>query len=503
MRAFARKPAFEGHLPTRSDRVASRLPAGTPGDRFELEADRVADELVGRGIAPGPSRQRTSERTGHGGDGTRVPESVRALVEPYLGFDFGKVRIHTDAEAARLSHDIGARAATRGAHVYFAPGEYDPRGQPGRHLLVHELAHVVQQARPRTTGTGPPRGAIQRQPKKKPDPALAGVERLIAADRGRFGIRAPFKQALLDFLNDGLNAVSKPSTRSRQFMDSLKNLLTQLIDDLKSNRIKVDFGTVGVAQFAAEYDPATNTIRLPMPQIGLQQNLLTQPHKHVGPGVDLGPMLERNAVETFKRRLPELSLQLVHEYQHLLDDRIKEQAVLGLGARKETTQVAYARESTAFRQEAYLATTLKLKPPTANFLNKVFKMFEDSVSQSKTRAERSAARRSISKTAQQNYRKHYGGSYPRWALRVTIADDASVKLFIPNVQSKGGGRDVGLGKLVAVPASPEDLRDELVKMLEKLPKAQLTEFKALGALEVVVFRGAKKVPVEFAFSANP
>jgi hypothetical protein len=56
-------------------------------------------------------------------------------------------RVHTGALAHVLSRAVAARAFTVGRDVFFAPGEYRPYTMPGRRLLAHELAHVVQQHR--------------------------------------------------------------------------------------------------------------------------------------------------------------------------------------------------------------------------------------------------------------------------------------------------------------------------------------------------------------------
>src|SRR5690606_1503130 len=52
---------------------------------------------------------------------------------------------HTDANAVQLSKDLGAQAFTHGNHIYFNQGKYNPDTSSGKHLLVHELAHTVQQ----------------------------------------------------------------------------------------------------------------------------------------------------------------------------------------------------------------------------------------------------------------------------------------------------------------------------------------------------------------------
>ena len=54
-------------------------------------------------------------------------------------------------ESARLNEAVGARAFTLGSDIYLGEGETGVDSDPGRRLLAHELAHVVQQ-----TGSTPP-----------------------------------------------------------------------------------------------------------------------------------------------------------------------------------------------------------------------------------------------------------------------------------------------------------------------------------------------------------
>ena len=68
-------------------------------------------------------------------------------MEERLGADLGHVRVHADARAATAAREEHAVAFTRGADVTFAAGMYEPRSHPGRVVLAHELAHVVQQTR--------------------------------------------------------------------------------------------------------------------------------------------------------------------------------------------------------------------------------------------------------------------------------------------------------------------------------------------------------------------
>lgn len=75
------------------------------------------------------------------GPGRKLPDPVRAGMEAAFGADFSTVRIHVGPQA----QSIGALAFTSGNDIFFAPGQYSPDSAPGRHLIGHELAHVVQQ----------------------------------------------------------------------------------------------------------------------------------------------------------------------------------------------------------------------------------------------------------------------------------------------------------------------------------------------------------------------
>lgn len=73
--------------------------------------------------------------------GQPLPAPLRASMEAALHHDFSSIRIHENARPSA----IGARALARGNHIHFNLGEYRPHTSEGRHVLAHELAHVVQQ----------------------------------------------------------------------------------------------------------------------------------------------------------------------------------------------------------------------------------------------------------------------------------------------------------------------------------------------------------------------
>ncbi len=76
--------------------------------------------------------------------GQPLDRTTRAFMEPRFGYDFSRVRVHTDAEAARSAEQVNARAYAVGDHLVFAGGLFAPRSGAGTQLLAHELAHVVQ-----------------------------------------------------------------------------------------------------------------------------------------------------------------------------------------------------------------------------------------------------------------------------------------------------------------------------------------------------------------------
>jgi len=128
-----------------SNAAAVRALAGTSGDR-EQAADRVADAVTGPfEVASGPVGGAVAGRAPGARGGDPLPSAERAFFEPRLGVDLGGVRVHGDADAAGQAGVLHARAFTVGADIYLGRGEPGPGTATGRHLLAHELAHVVQQ----------------------------------------------------------------------------------------------------------------------------------------------------------------------------------------------------------------------------------------------------------------------------------------------------------------------------------------------------------------------
>lgn len=140
------------------------LTIGAADDPLEREADRAAEQAL-RGDTPAQqsrSAAQLSRRTTLHAEGDCVmPASVsnslsapgealerglRDELSARFAHDFGKVRVHHDAAAAQSARDVDAHAYTVGTHLVFGAGRFAPHSVAGRHLLAHELAHVVQQS---------------------------------------------------------------------------------------------------------------------------------------------------------------------------------------------------------------------------------------------------------------------------------------------------------------------------------------------------------------------
>jgi hypothetical protein len=77
--------------------------------------------------------------------GQPLDTATRSFFEPRFGYDFSRVRIHTDARAADSARAVNALAYTVGHDIVFAAEQYAPASRSGHTLLAHELTHVIQQ----------------------------------------------------------------------------------------------------------------------------------------------------------------------------------------------------------------------------------------------------------------------------------------------------------------------------------------------------------------------
>jgi hypothetical protein len=87
------------------------------------------------------------------GGGATLDNDTRADMEGRFGHDFGDVRVHTDGAAHESAKSVNAQAYTVGSNIVFQRDKYDPASDAGKHMLAHELTHVVQQRSGPVEGT--------------------------------------------------------------------------------------------------------------------------------------------------------------------------------------------------------------------------------------------------------------------------------------------------------------------------------------------------------------
>lgn len=175
---FSRIPSFMNSQ--------AKLTVNQSGDKYEQEADAVADRVMQLGhntgnntFTAGPvviqrkcaacekeddelRRKLKSNITGSFnqpmagptlqmklnrsmGRGTPLPARTNEFMSTAMGTDFSGVKIHTGNEAVQMNQALKARAFTYGSDIFFNRGEFNPESNEGKRLLGHELAHVIQQ----------------------------------------------------------------------------------------------------------------------------------------------------------------------------------------------------------------------------------------------------------------------------------------------------------------------------------------------------------------------
>jgi hypothetical protein len=144
--------------------LQTKLKVNEPGDIYEQEVDRIADQVMAMPTnskisdAPprilrfaGESARQTNTLPASvdlalASPGTPMEPTLRQDMENRFGYDFSQVRVHTGAAAKQSARDLNARAYTLGQDVVFGERSFSPGTQAGRRLIAHELTHVLQQS---------------------------------------------------------------------------------------------------------------------------------------------------------------------------------------------------------------------------------------------------------------------------------------------------------------------------------------------------------------------
>lgn len=146
-----------------------QLSVGAATDQYEQEADGVARQVQSMSDAAAQRQIRKEDWEGKSiqaessgsvgetfaagsdialrvslsnGQGSVLPDAVRAYMEPRFGMDFSHVRAYTGGDAIQMNRDVGAQAFTHGSDIYFGEG----RSPGDLELTAHELTHTIQQS---------------------------------------------------------------------------------------------------------------------------------------------------------------------------------------------------------------------------------------------------------------------------------------------------------------------------------------------------------------------
>ncbi len=318
--AAARQTPAPGPAPAHDfRRIAVHAPAPVPipaqltvnalGDRYEQEADRVAEQVLrmappapraaaGAPAPPRPLVQRQPvEATGGPpvadpaqigevlrGGGQPLDAATRAFMEPRFGHDFSRVRVHTDAPAVASAEALAARAYTAGSHIVFGAGEYAPASPGGRRLLAHELTHVAQQGAADRGRLGP---AIQRQPKTKPPPAKAPASKEAPAP-AKQAPAAPAKQE-----GTGLN---------RTLFVVQNDVWTALPAEVRAaaeQELNTQFAFVGQARGEKAFSIKVVTAAQLPEQFDFSESVVSVIHGDAGQYVDAAMAAQREQIRRF------------------------------------------------------------------------------------------------------------------------------------------------------------------------------------------------------------
>ena len=195
-----------------------KLKVNEPGDIYEREADRIADQVMATpahsAVSSGPPRiQRfAGKATGQvaaapasvdqalASPGRPLDPALRQDMEQRFGYGFSRVRVHSGTAAEQSARDVNARAYTVGHKMVFGAGQPALGSREGQKLLAHELTHVVQQSTAsalpvvqRQAGRGVPAGGAPAAPGSAP----AGGAPAFSVKYNGCG-RAPYTQAVVE-----------------------------------------------------------------------------------------------------------------------------------------------------------------------------------------------------------------------------------------------------------------------------------------------------------------
>lgn len=209
--------------------------------------------------------------------GQPLDGATRAFFEPRFGYDFSRVRVHTDQKAAESATSVNALAYTVGRDVVFGAGHFSPSTKAGINLLAHELTHVVQQGSLDGTGQtvaeiGCRGDSYERQADQvahqvtKSDLPLRGAEPSHSLSRRRLAVQRNdlncYTTAVRDECN---NATAKCATAADYCKGKFPTAadLDNFIANIKTNFATSDFGPNAKRNFGHWLDGTGSDLVMP------------------------------------------------------------------------------------------------------------------------------------------------------------------------------------------------------------------------------------------------
>ncbi|MDB5086629.1 MAG: hypothetical protein JWR09_623 [Mucilaginibacter sp.] len=114
--------------------------------RLKPLASQITPFIQAKSDGAGPVSDSVSGRIKSSmGGGSPMQSNTKSFMESRFGTDFSDVKIHNGGESTELNRSLNAKAFTISNNIYFNNGQYQPETDSGKHLLAHELTHVVQQ----------------------------------------------------------------------------------------------------------------------------------------------------------------------------------------------------------------------------------------------------------------------------------------------------------------------------------------------------------------------
>jgi hypothetical protein len=116
--------------------IQPKLKVNTPEDRYEQEADRVAEQVMSftqpsqsdqLDVVSNDTESVQGSVSNNSSGGQALTSETRQFFESRFGHNSTNVRVHADRPANESALTLQSRAYTVGNDIVFAPGEYRPR----------------------------------------------------------------------------------------------------------------------------------------------------------------------------------------------------------------------------------------------------------------------------------------------------------------------------------------------------------------------------------------